>query len=119
MVANLLLLSSVLLITMGQILIKFGINELAIDKGGMSLVNTLFVAFGSIKIIMGIFLAGMASIAWVLLLTKIELSYAYPFMMMPIVLVSILSLFFFNESIDLTQWLGIAFIIIGFWFFSK
>jgi len=119
MVAKLLLLFTVLLISTGQILIKYGVNELAIDKGSMGLKETLFVAFSSVKIITGIFLAGMASISWVLLLTKIELLYAYPFMMMPIVLVSIFSLIFFNESIDTTQWLGIAFIMIGFWFFSK
>jgi drug/metabolite transporter (DMT)-like permease len=118
LIENFLLLSVVLLITIGQILIKLGVNELSIDKESENFINTVIVAFSSIKVLTGVFLAALAAIAWVLLLTKVELTAVYPYMMLPILLISILSLFLLNESISNIQWLGIAFIVIGYWFFS-
>lgn len=117
--ANLLLSLTVLLITVGQIFIKFGINVLPINNKDANLLEILLNAFSSVQIILGIFFAGLASITWVLALTKVELSYAYPFMMLPVVLVTIVSLVLFNESIDQIRWIGMLLIIIGFWFFSR
>ena len=119
MTANLLLSLTVLLITVGQIFIKFGINVLPINNKDANLLEILLNAFSSVQIILGIFFAGLASITWVLALTKVELSYAYPFMMLPVVLVTIVSLVLFNESIDQIRWIGMLLIIIGFWFFSR
>ncbi|MCF7969611.1 MAG: EamA family transporter [Methylococcaceae bacterium] len=55
----------------------------------------------------------IAAIFWIAAMTKFDISYAYPFMSLAFVLVLILSVWLFKESITLNKILGMAFIVIG------
>ena len=57
--------------------------------------------------------AFIASFFWLLALSKLELSHAYPFMSGAFVLVFIFSVFLFNESVSLQKILGLSLIVIG------
>lgn len=61
----------------------------------------------------GIASAFVASMFWLMAMTKFEISYAYPFMSLAFVLVLIFSVFLFNESLNLYKILGLFFIILG------
>lgn len=55
----------------------------------------------------------MAVISWIFAITKIPLSYAYPFMSLSFVLVTVFSNFFLNESITNFQKIGLFLIVLG------
>ncbi|HTA77724.1 MAG TPA: EamA family transporter [bacterium] len=57
--------------------------------------------------------AFLAALCWMGALTRLPLSYAYPFTCLTFVLILILSSVFFHEPITLAKTLGLAFIIAG------
>lgn len=61
----------------------------------------------------GLASAFIASIFWLMAMTKFEISYAYPFMSLAFVLVLIFSVFVFKESLSLYKIIGMVFIVIG------
>jgi multidrug transporter EmrE-like cation transporter len=64
-------------------------------------------------VISGFVAAFFASLCWMAAMTKFDLSYAYPFMSIPFVIILILSSFFFQEAITLPKLLGLGFIVVG------
>lgn len=61
----------------------------------------------------GIISYGISFLLWIKVLSKVELSYAYPMVSLGYVLVMIFSYFFFKENITPIRILGVAFIMIG------
>jgi uncharacterized membrane protein len=57
--------------------------------------------------------AFIASLFWMAALSKFELSFAYPFMSLSFVLVFILSVFLFNDSVTLYKVVGLVLIVLG------
>lgn len=57
--------------------------------------------------------AFLASLCWMAAMTKFELSYAYPFMGLTFVLVSIFGVLFMSESLSLYKLLGLILIVSG------
>jgi multidrug transporter EmrE-like cation transporter len=70
-------------------------------------------------IIFSFFLTLLAGLSWMIAMTKFEISYAYPFTFLGIVLVTIFSVIFFGENINTYKILGIALIILGIVVISK
>lgn len=54
-----------------------------------------------------------AALCWMLAMTKLELSHAYPFVSLSFVLVLLLSAPFFGESLSWEKVLGVALIVAG------
>lgn len=100
----------------GQLVIKWRMSlkgqmpetEFFLDK-----IWFMINAFMDFWIISGLAAAFLASFCWGAVLTKFELSFAYPFMSLSFVLVFVLSIFLFNESISYAKLLGFFFIILG------
>lgn len=61
----------------------------------------------------GLASAFIASIFWLMAMTKFEISYAYPFMSLAFVFVLIFSVFVFKEALSVYKVVGLAFIILG------
>ena len=64
-------------------------------------------------IIIALVLTLLAGVTWMIAMTKFEISYAYPFTLLALVLVTIFSFIFFGESINIYKLIGIVFIILG------
>jgi multidrug transporter EmrE-like cation transporter len=64
-------------------------------------------------VLSGFAVAFFASMTWAMAMTKFQLSQAYPFMSLSYVLVFIISVLVFNETITLNKLLGYLFIVIG------
>ena len=64
-------------------------------------------------VISGMMAAFLAGIFWLAALTKLELSYAYPFMSVAFVLVLIFSALLFHETVTAPKVLGMLLIIVG------
>jgi multidrug transporter EmrE-like cation transporter len=57
--------------------------------------------------------AFIASLCWMIAMSRLQLSYAYPFMSLSFVSVLLLSAVFFHEPITLNKVIGLGFIIGG------
>ncbi len=79
----------------------------------------LLNAFTNIKLIAGLLCAVIASIMWLNALSMSDISFAYPFMALSIVLVLALSPLLFKEHVPWTRWLGVAIVCIGLWIGSR
>ena len=70
-------------------------------------------------IIISLFLTLLAGVTWMIAMTKFEISYAYPFTLLGLVLVTIFSVIFFGESINAYKIIGIVVIVLGIILISK
>ena len=70
-------------------------------------------------IIISLILTLLAGVTWMIAMTKFEISYAYPFTLLGLVLVTIFSVIFFGESVNTYKIIGIAVIVLGIVLISK
>ena len=56
---------------------------------------------------------------WIAVLSKVDLSIAFPTGSTSYIIVALLSMIFLNEHISVLRWSGIFFIIVGIYFISK
>ena len=104
----------------GQILVKIGSQDLPdFPKDFNHFLPFILKAFKNIKILGGLIFAGLASISWMGALSRIDISFAYPFMGLSIVLVLALSPIIFKETVSWTKWLGVLIVCLGLWIASK
>lgn len=64
-------------------------------------------------ILSGFIAAFIASLFWMVAMTKFEISYAYPFTSLSFVLVFIISIYLFNESVSTGKCIGLLLIVAG------
>jgi undecaprenyl phosphate-alpha-L-ara4N flippase subunit ArnE len=60
-----------------------------------------------------------ASLIWFYIIKHYELSLAYPLTSMSYVLGTVAAMFIFHETVPVTRWAGVVFIMIGVMFLSK
>ena len=107
---------SVLLGVLGQLLLKMGMTEvgpLEFEGGVGGLVKVGIQVFGNLKVIGGFAAYGISSLFWIAVLSKINLSLAYPMLALNYVLVPLTARLFLGESIPSLRWLGMGVIIVG------
>ena len=63
-----------------------------------------------LTVMLAAFLAGLS---WFAVMTKYELSYAYPFMSLAFVMVLVLSALLFHEAVTVPKVVGLAVVIVG------
>ena len=72
----------------------------------------------------GHFVAGIACyvvsvLAWVIGLSRVPVSIAYPMLSLGYVINAIAAYYLFGETLTVTRWLGIGFIILGVWLVAR
>jgi multidrug transporter EmrE-like cation transporter len=116
----LLILLSVLLSSGSQVLLKFGMSAPAIQAAiaNDGALNAGIAIGSSLPVLMGLTCFGLSAIAWLLVLSKIPLSAAYPFVALGIAITVTAGKFLFDEPVTGTKLLGIALIVAGVMFVS-
>ncbi|MBU8905915.1 SMR family transporter [Desertibacillus haloalkaliphilus] len=108
------ILLSVLLGSIGQVVLKIGANKLdSFTLSFETLVADLLRMARTPEIVIGLVLFGTSFLLWIKVLTKADLSYAYPLVSLGYINVVILSYFLFGESFTVMKVLGITLIISG------
>ncbi len=110
---------SVLTGVLAQLFMKYGMNGLK-SNGRLvgihlnissvllsNVINILYVIFTNKFVIMGIILYLISMFFWINVLSKIDLSVAYPFVSIGVVLTVVLAAIMLHESIPLLRWIGI------------
>ena len=111
----LLILLSISIAVGGQILLKIGMNHIGnIAVNSMSALGHLFL--GVIKspiVLVGLFMYVISAAIWLVVISAVDLSFAYPFIGLTYVLIPIVSKFILKENVNPIRWIGTAIIIIG------
>ncbi len=101
--------------TYGQFILKWRMNQLNIILPDTLTGKALFL----LKLVIDPFVlsafisAFLASLAWMMAMTKFELSFAYPFMALNFALIFILGVWAFDESVTSAKLIGMCFILVG------
>ena len=112
---------SVLLLVGGQLSLKAGMTEIgAVDIGNVQQVFGLIgKVFTTPLVIVGVLLYIASSFFWLIALSRVDLSFAYPFVGLGYVLVVLLSALLLHEQVSLVRWAGTLAIVAGVFLVSR
>lgn len=98
----------------GQAVIKLGVgnNSLAL-RGNDDPISFVASVFSSPLVLTGLLLYGVGALSWIAVLSRMNLSHAYPFLALNFVLIAILSRTLLGEEIPTIRWIGIGVICLG------
>ena len=114
LMAYIYILATILLTVYGQLVIKWQVDlagELppAFESKIIYILRLLFNPW----VISGFISAFFAAISWMMALSKLPLSYTYPFTSLSFVLVPFIGVFVFKEAISIQQIIGLFFVVLG------
>jgi len=108
------ILITIVFTVIGQLLVKQGMREVSASMGqGADVTQLIFRALTNLKVVSGLGSAVIAALSWMVAVSNSDLSFAYPFMGLPIVLVLALSGTIFGEVVPITRWLGVGIVCVG------
>ncbi len=114
MIAYILIGLTILFTVCGQLLVKAGMIKVGPFVGEITLLPSyLFRSLTNLKVFSGLLLAVFAALTWMGAISKLKISFAYPFMSLAIVLVLALSGIIFGEKVPLSRWIGVAIVCVG------
>ena len=108
----LLIILNILLAVAGQMFTKIGVQKIGTFTD-MPVKTFVFKAFLSPLVLLGLFLYLVSAVIWFMVLSKVNLSVAYPTLSLGYVLILAVSYFYFKEPITLVGILGVLFICLG------
>ena len=110
-----LLIVSVVLATSGQLTLKAAMNS--IGRIGTAQVadagQTIVKAMKEPLLWIGLALFGVSAVFWLVVLSRVNLSVAYPLVGVSYIVIVGLSRFIFNEHVPTLRWMGVALIALG------
>ncbi len=105
---------SVITSVAGQTTIKLGVEHPDASSLGTSGALALIqFVLRSPLVLLGLFLYAISASAWIIVLSRVDLSYAYPFVALNFVLITIVSRLFLSETVPSLRWIGIGVICLG------
>lgn len=110
-----LIILSVGLAVCGQISLKIGmtkVGEISVEHLARPL-QTLIDVFSNLNVVLGLMLYVLAAGIWLVVLSRVDLSFAYPMMGLSYVLILVISHFFLGENVMPLRWLGALLIFAG------
>lgn len=108
-----LILLSILAGVAGQTVIKMGVSQPGASEAATGLLPLLNVIIRSPLVILGLLLYGIGALSWIAVLSRVDLSTAYPFLALNFILVTFSAQFILGESVPGLRWLGVLVICIG------
>lgn len=106
---------SILLSSAAQLLLKYGASSPSIQKAiySHSILNLFYAMISTPQIILGLLCFGVSLILWIVILSRTDVSYAYPFVALGICLTILAGWFFFNESLSMLRIIGVVIVVAG------
>jgi drug/metabolite transporter (DMT)-like permease len=105
---------TIVLTVVGQLLVKHGMTKLGAAPASLGAMPGF--AFRALLIpanFFGLASAVAAAFCWMAALSRCELSFAYPFMALAIVLVLALTPMCYGERVSAQQWVGVCVVTLG------
>jgi len=113
LLGNLYLVTGILCSAASQVLIKLAVNRMEHTRWDFSALRQLTDLAVAVPLFTGGFLLILGFLFWLASLTRLDLSYAYPIACTSVLLVTLLSAVFLNETVTLRTWVGTLLILLG------
>jgi multidrug transporter EmrE-like cation transporter len=114
------LLCGVLLNAAAQLFLKAGTNALGVLTLSRDDWPTTLVRMATeMHIIAGLACYAVSVVVWIIGLSRVPVSMAYPLLSLGYVVNAIAAYYLFDEAVTLTRWFGIGFIIVGVWLVAR
>ncbi len=98
----------------GQLILKWQVIAAGpLPESGIDKLWFIWRLILNVWVLSGFAAAFLASLAWMLAMSKLELSHAYPFMSANFVIVLVLGAYLFNEPLTPLKLLGLGLVIVG------
>ncbi|MEZ4867701.1 MAG: hypothetical protein R3C14_40625 [Caldilineaceae bacterium] len=97
----------------GQTVIKLGVLEPHAATASGGIVTMIALILRSPLVLLGLALYGVGALAWIAVLSRFNLSLAYPFLALNFVLIALVSQLLLGEAIPMLRWVGIGVICVG------
>lgn len=110
------ILTSVAMAAIGQIVLKYGVDQIVKHTEGVVLrdpVGTAVRIARTPAVWGGLALFGLSAAMWIVVLSRTSLSFAYPFASLTYVLILLFDRFVLNEPVSVLRYGGVALIISG------
>ena len=115
-----LLMTGVLLNAGAQLLLKAGTNALGVlTLSRDTWPDTLLRMATQGHFVLGAACYALSLFVWILGLSRVPVSVAYPLLSVGYIVNAIAAHYLFGETVTVTRWLGIGFIVIGVWLVAK
>jgi multidrug transporter EmrE-like cation transporter len=109
-----LILAGVSLNAAAQVLMRTGMLKVGeIGAGAAALLKALPGMAGNVFLWLSLLCYGVSIISWMVVLSRVEVSFAYPFLSVGYVISALIGYFFLGESVTPVRIAGIAVICIG------
>ena len=109
----LMVLVAVVISVLGQLSLKAGVTQVGAIGSASAPVQTFLRMCTTPLIIVGLGLYVLGAAVWLVVLSRLDLSYAYPLLALNFVLIPLASWILLGEKISLLRWLGILVICLG------
>ncbi len=113
MVKNLFLIFGyILCVTTAQLILKSTMSEMFNARIDL---NFIYTVFKNPRVLFGLFLYSLSFIIWIIVLSRVEITYAYPLLSLSVVLVAVVSWTMLGETFNISRLAGIMLTIVGAW----
>jgi drug/metabolite transporter (DMT)-like permease len=109
------ILAAVGLVVCGQLLLKAGMQRVGMvgAQRARSPLALMRDVAATPQVVAGLCLYGASAVLWVYVLSRADLSFAYPFLSLAYALVTAAATVIFKERFTARQWLGLGFVVAG------
>jgi len=105
---------------LGQFMMKNGMNQVGVIGNDLSAIPASFVrVITTPSVLLGVVAYGLSAVFWLVVLSRVDLSYAYPVLSLGYVAVVLVSWLWLGEGVSLGRWIGVFIICFGVWLVSR
>lgn len=111
----LLVLASVVCGVIGQVSLKSGMTQVGRIGGAQAtyVLDTAWRVLTTPLVLFGLACYALGAVAWLVVLSRLDLSHAYPFLALNFVLITLASRLILGETVPPLRWLGVLVICCG------
>jgi multidrug transporter EmrE-like cation transporter len=115
-----LILTGVMLNAFAQIVLKQGMRAIGTFAFSLDNIIPIGIKVGlNPYVLAGLGCYGISVVVWLMVLSRVDVSYAYPMLSVGYIVAALAGKLFFGEAVDLTRWAGIVTICIGVWLITR
>lgn len=110
-----LILASVTMGVSGQICLKAGMDQLGLLSAGSAgaILQTAWQVLTTRLVFLGLSFYAMGAVFWLLVLSQLDLSLAYPMLALTYILIPLAAQFILGEQVPPLRWVGIGIVFAG------
>ena len=110
-----LILGTVSLVVCGQLLLKAGMRRVGVVDAERLRSPLALIAnvARTPAVVGGLTIYGVSALAWIVVLSRTELSFAYPFLSLAYVIVTVAAVRLLGERFSARQWAGLVAVVFG------